>query len=75
MGILLSVNIPGKKSQISTEKASGFPFAAREVISRIEKLCHELTVKEHIDLHHGRKRCAGCRGVPAASGHEPHEHL
>ena len=36
MGIRLSVNIPGKKSQRNTEKASSFHFAAREIISRME---------------------------------------
>lgn len=62
IGILLSVNTPGKKSQRNTEKASGFPFAAREIISRMENRCHELTGKEHLDLHHGCKVCwvPGC---------------
>lgn len=36
MRILLPVNIPGKKSQRNTEKAPGFPFAAREIISKME---------------------------------------
>lgn len=36
MGLLFSINILGKKSQRNTERASGFPFAAREMKSRME---------------------------------------
>ena len=50
-------------------------FCSQRNYIQDRKQCHEIMVKEHHDLHHGRKTCVGCQCVPASSGHKPHEHL